>query len=83
MQTRYDAKNPAALQRILAAGVTMRPFDDDLMSAAQDVSLQLMEDRAAADAAYRKLHESWKKARKELFQWFSVAELSYAQFAFR
>jgi TRAP-type mannitol/chloroaromatic compound transport system substrate-binding protein len=82
MQARYDAKNPAALQRILAEGVAVRPFSDDLMIAAREVALQLIEDQAAADPAYRKIHASWKKARKDLFQWFAVAELSYARFAF-
>ena len=31
MQTRYDAKNPGALKRILEAGVTTRRFSDDIM----------------------------------------------------
>jgi TRAP-type mannitol/chloroaromatic compound transport system substrate-binding protein len=83
MQARYDARNPAALQRILAAGVQVRPFDDDLMKTAQEISIQLLEDQAAADPAYRKIYEHWKKARRELFGWFSLAELSYARFAFR
>jgi len=79
MQARYDAKNPPALQRILEAGVTLRPFADDIMSAAREASQQLLEDQAAADPAYAKVYSHWKAARSESFKWFSTAELAYAQ----
>ena len=83
MQTRYDAKNPAAFQRIVAAGVQVRPFSEDLMRAAQEASEALMEDQAAKDGAYRKVFEAWKAARKDLFSWFGTSELAYARFAFK
>ncbi|MBW1881767.1 MAG: TRAP transporter substrate-binding protein [Deltaproteobacteria bacterium] len=82
MQTRYDEKNPPALQRILASGVQTRRFPDDLMLAAREASLQMLEDAAAKDPGYRKVYEAWKKFRSDSFAWFGVAELAYAQFSF-
>jgi TRAP-type mannitol/chloroaromatic compound transport system substrate-binding protein len=79
MQARYDAKNPPALQRILASGVSLRPFTDDIMSAARAASHQLLEDQAAADPVYAKVYNHWKQARADSFRWFSTAELAYAQ----
>ncbi len=83
MQTRYDAQNPAALQRLLDSGVQLRPFPDDLLQAAREAAAQLMEDEAAKDPAYRKIYDAWKKARTDLFRWFGTAELAYANFAFK
>ena len=37
MQTRYDAKNPPALRRLLDKGVTLRPFPDDVMRFARSL----------------------------------------------
>jgi len=82
MQTRYDALNPLALERILAAGVKVLPFSDELMKGARDASTQILEDQAAKDPAYRKVYEAWGAFRKQQFSWFSTAELAYARFAF-
>ncbi len=82
MQARYDALNPPALERILASGVQMRPFSDDLLRAASDAARAMLEENAAKDAAYKKVYEHWSKFRKESFRWFGGAELSYARFSF-
>lgn len=82
MQARYDMRNPPALKRLLAEGVQMSPFPDDVMAAAREASIQLLEDSAAADPGYRKVYEHWKGAQTELFQWFGASELAYARFAF-
>ena len=78
----YDVKNVAALETIRTAGVTLRPFPDDLMSAARDASLALMSDQAAADPAYRKVHASFAKWQKESALWFAQAEETYTDFVF-
>ncbi|MEM7307115.1 MAG: substrate-binding domain-containing protein [Planctomycetota bacterium] len=83
MTTRYDMQNPAAFRRLVDQGVQVRPFSDDLMAAAQEASIQLMEDQAAQDAGYRKIYHAWKKAKGDLFSWFGTAELAYASFAFK
>jgi TRAP-type mannitol/chloroaromatic compound transport system substrate-binding protein len=83
MQARYDAKNPAAFQRLLDAGVQMVPFAPDIMSAARDASRQVLSDQAAADPEYRAVYEHWEAFRKASFGWFGSAELAYQGFAFR
>jgi len=80
MQARYDAKNPPALERILASGIQMRPFSTDIMEAAFKSSNELLEDNAAKDPGYRKIFEAWKKSRSAATEWFSTAESSYTQF---
>ncbi len=82
MQARYDHLNPAALVRLLDAGVQIRPFSDDLMRAARGISFEMLEEQAAADPTYRRIYDSWNKARRETYAWFNTAELAYARFAF-
>jgi TRAP-type mannitol/chloroaromatic compound transport system substrate-binding protein len=83
MQARYDARNPAALVRILAAGVDLRRFSDDVMQAAAKESRALLEEQAAADGAYRKIYEHWSKFRKASNRWMSTAELAYTTYAWK
>ena len=82
MQERYDAKNPPAFRRLLAAGVDMRPFSDDIMSAAAEASEQVLADASARDSFHAKVWESWKTARSDSHDWFAAAELAYGRFAF-
>ena len=82
MQARYDERNPAALRKLLDAGVDMRPFPKDLMEAARTTALEMLEEQAVADATYNKVYTAWKKVRSETYQWFSTAELAYASFSF-
>jgi TRAP-type mannitol/chloroaromatic compound transport system substrate-binding protein len=82
MQTRYDAKNPPALKRLLDFGVQMRPFSQDLMVGARNASQQILEENAAKDPRYAKIYNAWNAARGDAFRWFGTAELAYAQFAF-
>jgi len=82
MQTRYDTKNPAALERLLGHGITLRAFSREIMAGAREASEALLDREAAQDAAYRRILEHWRKFRKAAFRWFGTAELEYAAFAY-
>ena len=81
MQARYDALNPPALDRLLATGVELRPFSEDLLKGAAAASAQLIRDAAAEDPQYREVFEHWDAFRRKSFAWFSRAELAYANAA--
>lgn len=80
MLARYDALNPPALQRLLAQGVKLQPFPDDLMRAARDASEQLLRDSAAADPGFRAVYDHWYAFREQSRAWHGRAELTYARF---
>ena len=82
MQTRYDQRNPAALERLLAEGVQIRPFSDELLDAARSAAFEMLEEQASADPAYARIYGVWKVARKAAYRWFATSELAYASFAF-
>jgi TRAP-type mannitol/chloroaromatic compound transport system substrate-binding protein len=82
MQARYDAKNPAALKRLLDRGVVMRPFADDIMRGARQAAEDMLDDGARSNKAYARILEHWRAFREDSFRWFSTAELAYARFTF-
>ena len=83
MMASYDAKNPAALARLLQNDVQLRKFPDDLMLEAERIARDLQEREAAADPSYRRIYESYNSWRENSNRWFSTSELTYATFAFR
>lgn len=82
MQARYDARNPGALERLLANGVLLRRFSDEILRGAEKAATEMQEEQAAKDPAYRKIYEAWSKTRRQMYDWFGTAELAYGEFAF-
>ena len=80
MQARYDAKNPAALQRLLATDIELVRFSDDLMEGARTASRDLLAASAAKDPTYAKILNSWESFRDASFRWFGTAEQAYSSF---
>ncbi|NBC18487.1 MAG: ABC transporter substrate-binding protein [Bacteroidetes bacterium] len=81
MLASYDAKNPAALQRLLDQGVQVRKFPDDIMQAASEATTAMLE-ADASDPAYRKIYDAYKQWRADSYRWFGLAEQAYADFAY-
>lgn len=80
MMTSYDAKNPPALQRLLASDVKLRPFPNDLLEAAQRTAFDIMEEQAAADPTYNRVYTAFKQFRDASYRWFNTTEQAYADF---
>jgi len=81
MMTRYDARNPAALQRLLDHGVQLHPFPDDVMQAARESAAELLES-PSSDPGYAKILTAFKKWREDSYRWFGTAEQAYTTFAY-
>lgn len=82
MLERYDAANPLALERIVAAGVEVRRFPDDVLQAAWRESRALLEGHAQQHAQFRAIYEPWLAFRQRAFRYFDGVEQAYAEFAF-
>ncbi len=74
MQAEYDAKNPAALARLIKNGARLHSFSKAIMDASYTASTEVMEEEAAKNAKFRKVYEPWKRFRHDQNQWASVAE---------
>src|SRR5438477_9214032 len=80
MLAKYDALNPPALKRLLANGVQLAPFPNEVMAACYKASEENYEEVAVKNAKFRKVWEPWKKFRAEQVQWFSIAEGRFDSF---
>jgi TRAP-type mannitol/chloroaromatic compound transport system substrate-binding protein len=74
MQAEYDAKNPAALARLLKNGVKLHSFSKEIMDACNKAATEVMDEEAAKNAKFKKIYEPWKRFRQDQNQWASVAE---------
>lgn len=83
MLAAYDAKNPAAFKRLVDGGTSVRPFSNDIMEAAERNAMEIMQDHASADPAYKKVFEHQMAFRDVSNQWLSSAEQAFASFAMK
>jgi TRAP-type mannitol/chloroaromatic compound transport system substrate-binding protein len=80
MMAKYDARNPAALRRLVAAGVQLHAFPREIMLASYKAAVEVYDELAAKNAKFSKVYEPWKKFRDEEILWFRVAEEGFDQF---
>jgi TRAP-type mannitol/chloroaromatic compound transport system substrate-binding protein len=74
---RYDAQNPQALKRLVAAGTQLRPFSEATMDvcyrAAQDVYAEI----SAKNEDFKKVWEAIRAFRLDQYLWLQLADSSY------
>ena len=83
MTAKYDAKNPAALRRLVAGGAQLRPFSQEIMEASFKASNEVYDEISAKNADFKKIWDSMKGFRNEEYLWFQVAEYTYDNFMIR
>jgi TRAP-type mannitol/chloroaromatic compound transport system substrate-binding protein len=83
MLAKEDARNPAALRRLLAGGMELRAFSQPIMEAAFKASNEVNAETAAANADFKKVLESMQAFRDDEYFWWQVAEYSYDTFMIR
>jgi TRAP-type mannitol/chloroaromatic compound transport system substrate-binding protein len=82
-QAAYDAKNPAALKRLVAGGTQLRPFSQAVMEACLKASNEVNTETSATNPAYKKVLDSMAAFRNDEYLWWQVAEYSFDSFMIR
>jgi TRAP-type mannitol/chloroaromatic compound transport system substrate-binding protein len=82
MSAHYDARNPAALRRLVAGGAKLRAFPPAVMQAAHDAAFALYDELAQKSPQFKTIYASWKDFRKDQILWFRIAEHSYDSFVY-
>jgi TRAP-type mannitol/chloroaromatic compound transport system substrate-binding protein len=72
MTGRYDARNPAALKRLVAAGAQLRPFPQPVMEACLKASNEVNAETSATNADYKKVLDSMQAFRNDEYLWWQV-----------
>ncbi len=83
MLAKYDARNPAALRRLVGAGAQLRPFPQEVMEASYKAANELYDETSAKNVEFKKVYETYRAFRNEEYLWFQVAEYTYDNFMIR
>jgi TRAP-type mannitol/chloroaromatic compound transport system substrate-binding protein len=83
LTAREDARNPAALRRLLANGVELRAFSQSIMEASLKASNEVNAETAAGNPDFKRVLEAMQAFRNEEYLWWQVAEYSYDTFMIR
>ena len=83
LTAKYDAKNPAALRRLVASGAQLRPFSQEIMDAAFKAANEIYDDLSAKSPDFKKLYDSQRAFRNEEYLWFQVAEYTFDNYMIR
>ena len=74
MMAKYDARNPEALRRLVAAGVQLRSFPRPVMDAAYKATFETYDELSAKSPEFAQIYEAWQKFLTESNMWFRIAE---------
>ncbi|HEY7246305.1 MAG TPA: TRAP transporter substrate-binding protein [Xanthobacteraceae bacterium] len=80
---RYDARNPAALKRLVAGGTQLRPFSQAIMEACLKASHEVNAETSAKNPDYKKVWDSIQTFRNDEYLWWQVAEFGFDNFMIR
>jgi TRAP-type mannitol/chloroaromatic compound transport system substrate-binding protein len=80
MQARYDARNPAALKRLVAGGTKLFRFPKDMLDAAFKESMATYADLSAKNPAWKKIYDDYSAFRRDQNLWFRFAEAGFDDF---
>ncbi len=80
MMAKYDAVNPAALQRLVAGGTQLRPFAArSWRPASRRPTRSVRRDLGATNADFKKVYDSMAAFRNDEYLWWQVAEVRLRQ----
>ena len=80
MQARYDARNPAALKRLVAGGTKLFRFPKDVMEAAFKEAMAEYSELSAKNPSWKKVYEDYSNFRRDANLWFRFTEASFDDF---
>ena len=80
MQARYDARNPAALRKLVGSGAKLRPFPADMMNAAFKAAQGLYDEIGAKNPNWKRIYADYSKFRADQNLWFRFTEATFDRF---
>jgi TRAP-type mannitol/chloroaromatic compound transport system substrate-binding protein len=76
----YDHKNPTAIRRLVEAGVQLRPFSQEILSACFDAAMETYAEISATNATFKAMLESQAQFKRDGYLWMQLSEYNYDTF---
>jgi TRAP-type mannitol/chloroaromatic compound transport system substrate-binding protein len=70
----YDARNPPALTRLVAAGAQLVSLNADILKALRTALEQVLDEEAAKSEQFKRVLDNWRAFRAAQHRWFSIAD---------
>jgi TRAP-type mannitol/chloroaromatic compound transport system substrate-binding protein len=83
MQAKYDARNPAALKRLVAAGAQLRPFSQEILDVSFKAANEIFTDIGSKNAEFKKIYDQFVAFRNDEYLWWQVGEYTYDNYMIR
>ena len=80
MQARYDARNPAALKKLVAGGTKLFRFPKEMMDAAFKEAMAYYGELSASNPSWKKIYEDYATFRRDQNLWFRFTEAGFDDF---
>jgi TRAP-type mannitol/chloroaromatic compound transport system substrate-binding protein len=80
---RYDARNPAALKRLVAGGAQLRPFSQPIMEACYKAANEVYADISSKNPDFKKVYDNMVAFRSDEYLWWQIAEYTFDTFMIR
>lgn len=77
MQAMYDARNPAALKRLVASGTKLEAFPRSVMDAAFKASMDLYSELGQSNPRWKKIYDDYAAFRRDANLWFRFTEARF------
>jgi len=83
LSARYDALNPPALKRLVAAGAQLRPFSQPILEACYKAANEVYDEVNKSNGDFKKIYDSVVAWRGDQYLWWQVAEYTFDTFQIR
>jgi TRAP-type mannitol/chloroaromatic compound transport system substrate-binding protein len=74
---RYDAQNPQALKRLVAAGTQLRPFSEATLDACFQAAQQAYAEISGKNEDFKKIWDAIRAFRLDQYLWLQLADSTY------
>jgi len=80
MLAKYDYRNPTALKNLVGEGAQLRPFSEEIMTAAYDAALQVYDELSARNADFKAQWDAVQAFRNDWYLYTQTAEYQFDTF---
>ena len=77
MTSKYDALNPIALKKLVAAKTQLKPFPKDFMDAGYKASMEVFAEHEAKSPEFKKIYQDMRAFQRDQILWERFSEFRY------